>query len=488
MTVCTDDDLNAAQSAESVSATDHRGKTVEITTADSVVYFAPNTGGCRCSATAMQLDQIREKQGRSVFGVFPDEPDALAEFREEYDIEHTLISDTDGSVSKEFGIPYDDHPERAVLFFRDGEPQDSPLAGGEVGQADLNQAEDVPEVVQTLEHPSVAVITGKRGAGKSSLAYHLAEEMADRDGTIPVTVGLPKEKEEALPDRWMNVESLEAAPHQAVIVVDEAYAKFHAREAMQNIGMAEVVNQSRHCDRSILFVTQNSSHLDKTGVSEADAIFMKEPGPFHMRFERRGVRDMTEQAKSSFDQLPSNMDSRQYTYVFTDETEGLVETDEADWYGDALAKSYSSACGTNETGKENLSEPVPCVGELPDGKPAFAFVHGDGSSLGRLNQPPTNMTVEEVEKVTKQPGFDQWASERDAEKYDGYVRDTMIPRTKAVIRGDANEEQRQTVESFISRMKAVDAGEREYKAFGSEVSAKTMSLWAWGYDTTGRWD
>lgn len=389
MTLVCPDDEHTLSSARSVSATAHDGETVEIDTDDSLVYFAPNTGGCRCSATAMQYDKLREEQdGLSVYGVFPDEPDALSDFREKYDIDHPLIADPDGEIAETFSVPFDGHPERQALFVRDGEVIDrvEGMTLSAPSPETMGEGEEVPEIAQKIEHPSVAVITGKRGAGKSSLAYHVADEISKRDGTIPVTVGLPKDKENALPDRWMNVESLEAAPHQAVIVVDEAYAKFHARNAMQNIGMAEVVNQSRHCGRTILFVTQNSGHLDKTGVSEADAIFMKEPGPFHMKFERRGVRDMTETAKKSFDQLPDSMDKRRYTYVFSDDEQGLIETGEADFYGDELAKSYSGACSTSETGKPQMSAPVPCLNEMDTGAPAFQFVHGDGSELDRLNE------------------------------------------------------------------------------------------------------
>ena len=419
--------LSPGNPAPSWSGTTHTGDTVSQPD-DSVVWFFPNTGGCRCSHQALRLEQVASEVDVPVFGVTNNNPDELADMADSLGLERlNLVSDPAGEIADGFGVSLEEGgPERALFFVRDREVIETVdgMAAIEVEQSELNQAStlnpfadydgfadcvdsnqdkrdpeaycaaiknrvesdsDIAEVAQKLTHPSVAVITGARGKGKSSLAYHLADEMSERDGTIPVTVGLPPDKADELPARWMNVESLEAAPHQAVIVVDEAYAKFHAREAMQNVGMAQIVNQSRHCSRSILFVTQNSGHLDKTGVSEADAIFMKEPGPFHMRFERPGVRDMTETAKDSFNQLPGDMDVREYTYVFTDDYEGLVQTGEADFYGDALSKSYSGACSTSDTGTEQLSQPVPCLEELPEGSPAFKFNHGDGSRLDRLN-------------------------------------------------------------------------------------------------------
>jgi peroxiredoxin Q/BCP len=425
--------LAEGDDAPTWTGTAHTGEEVTATTDDSVVWFFPNTNGCRCSAQAMQFDQLQDELDTTVYGITNDSPDELAQMADQFDLGITLVSDPDGEIAQQYGVTVEDAPERAAFFVRDGQVVESVNGMTDVRVAqpgELNEAttlnpfadydgwddcvesnqdkrdpqaycaaikrrtegktasesDDVPEIAQQLEHPSVGLITGRRGSGKSSLAYHLAEEMHKRDGTIPVTIGLPPDKADALPQHWMNVSELDAAPPQSVIVVDEAYAKFHARQAMQNVGLSSLINQSRHCAQSMLFVTQNSGHLDKNAVSEADAMFIKEPGTFHKQFERAPVRAFTEEAESAFDQLPANLDKRRYVYTITDDRKALIENGEADFYDGELSKSFSNACTSDNTGEQQLSQPIPCLSDLPDDTPAFSFICGSGDRLDRLTR------------------------------------------------------------------------------------------------------
>jgi hypothetical protein len=142
---------------------------------------------------------------------------------------------------------------------------------------------------------------------------------------------------------------------------------YHATEWQDKdaIEMSKLVNLSRHCGRTILFVTQETRQLNKNGVSQADAVLMKRPAPLQIEFERRGVRNLMEKAKESYDQLPDDMTHQGYTYVFTGDDVGLVRTREAEFYNDELSKSYSGVCGekaraddeTEET--ESLEQPEP---------------------------------------------------------------------------------------------------------------------------------
>jgi hypothetical protein len=53
---------------------------------------------------------------------------------------------------------------------------------------------------------------------------------------------------------------------------------------------------------------------------------------------------------------------------------------------------------------------------------------------------------------------------------------TVTRRTERVLRGTASEQDRNKVQSFISRMKEVDSGERTYGSGSTAVSARTASL------------
>jgi thioredoxin-dependent peroxiredoxin len=84
---------------EMVSLADFEGQKV-------VVYFYPeaNTTGCTAQACALRdaYPQIRNREG-VVIGISPDEPDALAEFREDHDLPFTLLSDPDHKVADAYG-------------------------------------------------------------------------------------------------------------------------------------------------------------------------------------------------------------------------------------------------------------------------------------------------------------------------------------------------------------------------------------------------
>jgi hypothetical protein len=100
--------------------------------------------------------------------------------------------------------------------------------------------------------------------------------------------------------------------------------------------------------QSMIFVTQNSALLDKNAVGEADGLLIKEPGALHSRFERRPIRKLTEEAESSFKQLPSNLTTEKYGYLFTDDYQGMVQNGMPEWYDSTVSKSFNAACGSSD--------------------------------------------------------------------------------------------------------------------------------------------
>jgi len=87
-------------------------------------------------------------------------------------------------------------------------------------------------------------------------------------------------------------------------------------------------------------------------------------------------------------------------------------------------------------------------------------------------------------------GFDAWTKSEAYKDYrNDYSGDLMpvIRRTKRVLRGSASKQEREKVESFITRMKAQEAGKRKYGSGSSAVSARTAALRNWGFDPTGRY-
>lgn len=94
-----DFELTSAE-GEPVSLSDYRGKRV-------ILFFYPKaaTPGCTTQACGFRDNwpQI-EAAGATVIGVSPDEPDALAQWKEEENLPYILLSDIEHKVAEAYGV------------------------------------------------------------------------------------------------------------------------------------------------------------------------------------------------------------------------------------------------------------------------------------------------------------------------------------------------------------------------------------------------
>ena len=85
---------------EPVSLSDYRGKRV-------ILFFYPKaaTPGCTKQACGFRDNwSTIEAAGATVIGVSPDEPGALAQWKEEEKFPYTLLSDSDHEVAEAYGV------------------------------------------------------------------------------------------------------------------------------------------------------------------------------------------------------------------------------------------------------------------------------------------------------------------------------------------------------------------------------------------------
>jgi len=72
-----------------------------------VLYFYPKADTPGCTAEACEFrDEIRAfaKKGVAVVGVSPDKPEALAKFKQKYDLPFTLLADQEKAAAEAFGV------------------------------------------------------------------------------------------------------------------------------------------------------------------------------------------------------------------------------------------------------------------------------------------------------------------------------------------------------------------------------------------------
>ncbi len=104
-------ELKIGDQVPEFSGTDDTGTNWKLSTVKTdflVVYFYPAamTGGCTAQACAYRDDKATfDKIGATIIGVSGDEVKNLKYFKETSQLNFPLISDSDGAISKIFGVP-----------------------------------------------------------------------------------------------------------------------------------------------------------------------------------------------------------------------------------------------------------------------------------------------------------------------------------------------------------------------------------------------
>lgn len=220
--------------------------------------------------------------------------------------------------------------------------------------------------LKIIVHPSIVLVLGKRGSGKSGLGYILLELFRYR--LTPYVLGIPAKAQKLLPD-WIGVaQNLDEIPQNSIVLIDEAYLSYHSRESLkiQSREMSQIVNLSRQRNQTLIFVTQEARQIDKNIASQANVIIFKEPAMLQLKFDRPELNDIAIRAKSAFSNLSG--DKRRWAYVYS------PDADFMDLLENALPTFWSA-------------------------KLSHAFAIGEPVSDGRL---PNKMTKEEKEAKAKE--------------------------------------------------------------------------------------
>lgn len=194
-----------------------------------------------------------------------------------------------------------------------------------------------------ITHPSVVLILGKRGSGKSALGYRLLELF--RNQLSPYVVGIPQAAARTLPD-WIGItETLEDVPHRSIILLDEAHLAYHSRNSFKraNTGVSRLLNLSRQRDQTVIFVTQEARQIDVNIASSANVIVFKEPSMLQFEFERRELRQLAQRATDAFTGLSSTRRKRSsYVHSPDNDFQGLLESELPSFWSSPLSKAFAS--------------------------------------------------------------------------------------------------------------------------------------------------
>lgn len=216
-------------------------------------------------------------------------------------------------------------------------------------------------------HPSVVLILGKRGSGKSALGYRLLE--LNRYALTPYVLGLPRQGQGLLPD-WIGItQNLDDIVPKSIVLVDEAYLRYHSRESLatRSREMSRILNLSRQREQTLIFVSQEARQIDKNIVSSANVIVYKDLGMLQLEFDRPELNRFANQAKQAFEKVEG--DRRRWSYVYSPDSDflGLLENSLPGFWSNKLSQAFATgieASATKQPKKMTLEEKIVKAKEL----------------------------------------------------------------------------------------------------------------------------
>ena len=197
--------------------------------------------------------------------------------------------------------------------------------------------------LKIIKHPSTIVILGKKGSGKSALGYWLLEKLYYKYHLPAYVVGIPEDKKHLFPDFIGFVSSVNDAPTNSIILIDEAHLKYHSKDVLQKESreLDKILTLSRQREQTIIFVTQNAMNLSKNVFRFIDCIVYKEPSLLQTSFEREELRKIVEEASQKFEEVEG--DKREWCFVVSDEFEGMLKNELASFWCDELSKLFADS-------------------------------------------------------------------------------------------------------------------------------------------------
>jgi predicted XRE-type DNA-binding protein len=202
---------------------------------------------------------------------------------------------------------------------------------------------------KVIVHPAVVLVLGKRGSGKSVLGYRLLELF--RYGLTPYVLGLPKRAQGLLPEWIGNVANLEDIPGKSIVLIDEAYLRYHSRESLgaTSIQMSRIINLSRQRQQSLVFVSQEARQVDKNIASSANVVVFKDLAMLQLQYDRPELNKLATQAKQAFEAVKG--DERRWSYVYSPDADfqGLLENSLPSFWNSKLSHAFAVGGEGSET-------------------------------------------------------------------------------------------------------------------------------------------
>jgi len=196
-------------------------------------------------------------------------------------------------------------------------------------------------LVEILKVPSVSLVVGKRGSGKTAFGTLLLEE-AHEAGMKTYLLGLPKSKQHLLPE-WIELtDNIAHISDNSAIFMDESYIYAYARDYPKELNkfMAKIVGVSRQKRWLLLFSSHTARKLDIGVVLDVDNLIVREPSWLHIRYERAELRELIEKAAAYFSKCKEPV---KYAYIYTEKGPIVAKLNLPSFWTEELSLAFSGA-------------------------------------------------------------------------------------------------------------------------------------------------
>jgi energy-coupling factor transporter ATP-binding protein EcfA2 len=143
----------------------------------------------------------------------------------------------------------------------------------------MNQGDEFTANWKELVRPAtVSIILGKKGSGKSGLAYYLTEILENEYGLHPAVVNLPRDKQSLLPSHYA-IKTLQEVKgcSDTIVIIDEGTTMIPAGGQKLEELVKGFSALSRQRNQIIFFIFHASSDAGSRILRGVDNVFLKEP-------------------------------------------------------------------------------------------------------------------------------------------------------------------------------------------------------------------
>lgn len=245
-----------------------------------------------------------------------------------------------------------------------------------------------PEIVETnlksytwfdvLVQGSVVLVIGKSGSGKSAFGYFLLEIFQHRASCY--VINLPKHVHHLLPPGIGVYPSLEDAPLDSVLLMDEAAGQFSSRmsSSEKNRKLLEIVRLARQRKQIIIFICQDASYLDITVLKGLSTLIIKEPAPLQVLVDRPELKEFIQKAKDKFENVEEDRRNRAYIAFSPCGYEGMLVIRKPSFFTDELSRCYAISHQESEERK------VPVLSKEEKKQKAYQWHLGGDMSIRQM--------------------------------------------------------------------------------------------------------